>query len=283
MFPEECTKNIQPLSQYIDSVWQVLSDLSPSEKSQKISEIRQDLALQLDHIRHLLTEGDIQVVEPPVWQPKEWIKKAILLMFQVYESRGMGHSGQEYPWRDKMPMQFILENDPKNRRLVPGAWVRSGACLGHSVIAMPCFINIGAFVGNGSMIDSGTSVGSCAYIGQRCHISSTVTIGGVLEPLQAKPVIIEDDCFIGAGCHVLEGIHIGSGSVLGAGVVLTASTKIMDRASGHIIHGHVPSGSVVVPGTYQINDNMSLQCAVIIKTVDLRTRQKTGLTDLLRC
>lgn len=284
MSHKDPTYSLEPLRHYIDSVWHDLSAVSLPERGEKIAGIRSDLIPRLDYIRHLLTEGEIQVVCPPLWQPQEWIKKAILLMFQSYSSQGMGPDNEGvYRWRDKLPLASIPENDPKNRRFVPGAWVRSGSYLGHSVIAMPCFINIGAFIGDGSMIDSGSSIGSCAYVGQRCHISSTVTIGGVLEPLQAKPVIIEDHCFVGAGCHLLEGVHIGSGSVLGSGVVVTASTKIIDRASGQTTYGYIPAGSVVVPGTYDGGKDLSIQCAVIVKTVDLQTRQKTSLTDLLRC
>lgn len=241
----------------------------------------------LSHVISLLNEGKIAVVSRPheegsPWQVSSWIKKAILLTFRLTSTYAQDQDGL---WWDKIPLlrlsqEVVLE---RGLRIVPGAFVRQGVWLGKSVIVMPAFVNVGAFIDERTMIDSGTTVGSCAFIGKRCHISSNVTIGGVLEPIQATPVIVEDDVFVGAGCHILEGAHIESGSILGSGVIITSSTKIINRASREVHVGRVPAGSVVVPGSYVCQESgLGINCAVIIKNVDHHTRQKTQLNDLLR-
>lgn len=248
--------------------------LSPIEEAWNGKTVH-NLPSILEDILHSLSQGDLCVVNSS-WEVQEWIKKAILLVFRHYPCSSFSGGWDKVPL---LPLDLIKE---KNSRLIPGAFVRHGACIGRNCIIMPSFINMGASIGDGTMIDSGTSIGSCAFIGKNCHISSTVTIGGVLEPLQAQPVIIEDNCFVGAGCHVLEGVRVGKGSVLGAGLILTSSTKIITRETGDVSsHALIPPGSVVVPGAYP-SGHVSLQCAVIIKTVDEKTREKTSLNDLLR-
>lgn len=251
----------------VESAWDNL------ETTQKIE--KTTLQPVLDLVLEGLTSGEISAVKRQGWEVQRWIKKAILLMFRTYDNQEI-----EKLWWDKIP---LLKHSSDFVRRVPGSWIRKGAYLAPSVIVMPAFINIAAYIDEGSMIDSGTTIGACAFIGKRCHISSTVTIGGVLEPLQQNPVIIEDDCFVGAGSHVLEGMHVEAGSVLAAGVILSASTKIVTRSSGKIHYGYIPSGSVVVPGSLTTDSpGVALNCAVIVKTVDSQTRLKTSLTELLR-
>jgi 2,3,4,5-tetrahydropyridine-2-carboxylate N-succinyltransferase len=241
----------------------------------------------LSRVISLLNDGDLTVVTRPLtdqepWQVSQWVKKAILLLFRFTPTHAQDQDGL---WWDKIPLLQLSQETVLERgvRIVPGASVRQGVWLGKSVIVMPSFINIGAFIDERTMIDSGTTIGACAFIGKKCHISSNVTIGGVLEPVQANPVIIEDDVFVGAGSHVLEGAHIESGSILGAGVIITSSTKIINRASREVYVGRVPAGSVLVPGSYVCKESgLSIHCAVIIKNVDQHTRQKTQLNDLLR-
>lgn len=233
-----------------------------------------------------LEAGDVSIVEPDAqqengWRVNVWVKQAILLCFRhavVQEvSDGVAH------WRDRISLRRSALVNGQGGRIVPGAWVREGVFLGNATIVMPAFINIGAHIREGTMIDSCASVG-CCYIGEKCHISANVTIGGVLEPLQASPVIIEKGCFIGAGSHVVEGVHLGESCVLGAGVILGSRTKIVDRASGEISYGKIPPYAVVVPGSIACSENpsLALNCAVIAKTVTPQTRQKTAITDLLR-
>ena len=234
---------------------------------------------------HRLSMGELSVVCRPLslqepWSFQVWIKQAILLLFRFSSAAFVDGPW----WWDKFSLlRFSLQECRKrNLRIVPGSFIRKGAWIGNSTIIMPSFINIGAFIDERTMIDSGTSVGSCVFVGKGCHISSNVTLGGVLEPLQSRSVIVEDHVFVGAGCHIVEGIHLGKGSVLGAGVILTQSTKILDRSSGKINYGSIPPGSVVVPGAHESKDGVLLQCAVIVKTVDEGTRQKTSINDLLR-
>jgi 2,3,4,5-tetrahydropyridine-2-carboxylate N-succinyltransferase len=224
-----------------------------------------------------LTAGKISVVCSQTFSLNIWVKQAILLMFRFYDTYELNDQ-----WRDKIPLLSVHSVNPSTR-VVPGAWIREGVFLDEGVIVMPSCINIGAFIGARTMIDMGASIGSCAFIGKHCHISANTTIGGVLEPLQAKPVVIEDDCFIGANCHILEGVHVHKGCVLGSGITLSASTKIIQRMTQEISYGRVPPGSVVVPGAYtDPASKISLSCAVIIKTVDAQTKSKTALNDLLR-
>lgn len=218
------------------------------------------------------------------WVVNEWLKKAILLSFGLSENRLMG--GIAGSW-DKVPSKFEgwgeAEFRQANFRAVPGSYVRRGSYIGKNVVLMPSFVNIGAYVDDGVMVDSWATVGSAAQIGKNVHLSGGAGIGGVLEPVQAAPVIIEDDCFIGARSEVAEGVIVRQGAVLAMGVFLTASTKIIDRATGEIFQGEVPPYSVVVPGSVPSpNQAASLYCAVIVKRVDERTRAKTSINELLR-
>lgn len=221
------------------------------------------------------------------WTVHQWLKKAVLLGFRLNPMQAIEGGAGGAVWWDKVPSKFNGwdENSFKSAglRAVPGAIARRGAYIGKDVVLMPSFVNIGAYVGNGTMVDTWASIGSCAQIGAHCHISAGTGIGGVLEPLQANPTIIEDNCFIGARSEVVEGVIVREGSVLAMGVFISQSTKIVDRASGDIIYGEVPAYSVVVPGALPCkNGGPSLACAVIVKTVDAKTRAKTGINDLLR-
>ncbi len=236
----------------------------------------------------LLESGRARVAEPDGdggWRVNQWLKQAVLLYFRLNENRVM--PGEPAPWFDKVPLRFEGFDAAAFRELgaraVPGAWVRRGAHIGRDVVLMPSFVNIGAYVGTGTMVDTWATVGSCAQIGARVHISGGAGIGGVLEPLQASPTIIEDDCFIGARSEVVEGVVVERGSVIGMGVFLGQSTRIFDRASGTVSYGRVPAGSVVVAGSLPAADGShSLYCAVIVKQVDEKTRSKTSINELLR-
>lgn len=233
----------------------------------------------------LLNKGQIRVAEKVdgQWVVNDWIKKAVLLSFRMNGNTEI-RSGEQL-WWDKVPLKTSNWNaedfTAAGFRAVPGAVVRRGAYISPNVILMPSFVNIGAYVGEGTMVDTWVTIGSCAQIGKNCHISGGVGIGGVLEPLQAAPVIIEDNVFIGARSEVAEGVIIEEGAVLSMGVFLGASTKIIDRQTGEIFMGRVPSYSVVVPGTLP-GQHANLSCAVIVKRVDAQTRSKTSLNELLR-
>ncbi len=236
----------------------------------------------------LLENGKYRVAEPldcGNWQVNEWLKKAVLLYFSMHDNSVM--PGTTHNFYDKVPCRFngATADDfmATGARIVPPATVRIGAYLGKNVVVMPSYVNIGAFVDEGSMVDTWATVGSCAQIGKNVHLSGGVGIGGVLEPLQAAPTIIEDDCFIGARSEVVEGVRIGKGSVLAMGVFISQSTKIYNRETKEISYGYVPPGSVVVPGSLPAKDGShSLNCAVIVKTVDEKTRSKTSINELLR-
>lgn len=226
------------------------------------------------------------------WQVNEWQKKAILLYFKMNRMERIEGGPGETLWWDKVPLKFRDWNPETFRaasfRAVPGAIVRHSAYIAPDVVLMPCFINVGAHVGNATMVDTWATIGSCAQIGKNCHISGGVGIGGVLEPLQAAPVIIEDDVFVGARSEIAEGVRVEQGSVISMGVFIGASTKIIDRATGEIFMGRVPAYSVVVPGTLpgkplpDGSPGPGLACAVIVKRVDAQTRSKTGINELLR-
>jgi 2,3,4,5-tetrahydropyridine-2-carboxylate N-succinyltransferase len=241
----------------------------------------------------LLDRGEVRVADPGPdgWTVNQWLKKAVLLSFRLTDAVAMPGAGGASVY-DKVPMKF--EGWGANRfaeagfRAVPGAVVRRSAHVAPGVVLMPCFVNVGAYVGAGTMIDTWATVGSCAQVGRNCHISGGVGLGGVLEPLQANPVIIEDDCFIGARSEVVEGVIVERGSVLSMGVFLSATTRIVDRASGEVMFGRVPAYSVVVPGSLpgrplaDGSPGPSLACVVIVKQVDARTRAKTSINELLR-
>ncbi len=222
------------------------------------------------------------------WHVNEWLKKAILLSFRLNDMTPIkGGPGDNALWFDKVKSKFEGWGEAEFRaagfRVVPTAVVRHSAYVGPGVVLMPSFVNLGAYVGEGTMVDTWATIGSCAQVGKHCHISGGAGIGGVLEPLQANPVIIEDHCFIGARSEVAEGVIVGEGSVLSMGVYLGASTKIVDRETGDIQYGRVPPYSVVVSGSLPAkNGGPSLYCAVIVKTVDQRTRSKTSINELLR-
>lgn len=235
-----------------------------------------------------LESGEFRVAEPDGkggWAVNEWLKKAVLLYFRVNEMQLV--EAQPAPFWDKVPARFegFGENDFRKlgARVVPGAIARRGAYIGKDVVLMPSFVNIGAHVGEGTMVDTWATVGSCAQVGKHCHLSGGAGIGGVLEPLQASPTIIEDHCFIGARSEVVEGFVVGHHSVIGMGVFLGQSTRVYNRMTGEITYGSVPPYSVVVSGQLPAKDGShSLYCAVIVKQVDAKTRSKTSINDLLR-
>ena len=237
----------------------------------------------------LLDQGEIRVAEKKggEWVVNQWIKKAILLSFKINKMELL--RGPYTSWYDKVPGKSVnwKEEDWKKAgyRHVPNGVVRKGSFIAKNAVLMPCFVNLGAYVDEGTMIDTWASVGSCAQIGKNCHVSGGAGIGGVLEPLQAGPVIVEDNCFIGARSEIAEGVHVETGAVISMGVYIGASTKIIDRESGKIIYGKIPAYSVVVPGSLpnkKNTDGPSLYCAVIVKKVDEKTRSKTSINDLLR-
>lgn len=260
----------------IEKAWEQRDSVNYSTKGEVRDAVVEALA-QLD-------SGKLRVAEPAEagWKVNEWAKKAVLLSFRLNDM-------QVFPngW-DKVPSKFANWGEAEYRaggfRVVPGAVVRHSAYIAPNVVLMPSFVNLGAYVGEGTMVDTWATVGSCAQIGKHCHISGGAGIGGVLEPLQANPVIIEDNCFIGARAEVAEGVIVETGSVLSMGVYLGASTKIVDRESGELHRGRVPAYSVVVPGSLPGKNpqDPSLYCAVIVKKVDAQTRSKTGVNDILR-
>lgn len=266
----------------INSLWSKKDKLNSKSSKKLIKPIEETISL--------IDNGKIRVAEKinHKWIVNEWIKKAILLSFRIHDQKIISNGPGNSLWWDKVPSKF---NDWKKKdfkksgfRVVPNAVVRRGTHIERDAVLMPSFINIGAYVGEGTMVDTWATIGSCAQIGKKCHISGGAGIGGVLEPLQASPVIIEDNCFIGARSEIAEGVIIEEGSVISMGVYIGASTKIIDRSNGKIIYGKVPKYSVVVPGSLcsKKNTNINLYCAVIVKTVDAKTRSKTSINDLLR-
>jgi len=270
----------------IDRAFEDRDNLSPATGGEVREAVEQ--ALQL------LDSGQARVAEKSgdTWVVNQWLKKAVLLSFSINDMAPIPGGPGGSHWWDKVPSKFDTWGSEEFRqagfRAVPGAIVRRSAYIAPSVVLMPSFVNLGAYVDTGSMVDTWVTVGSCAQIGKNCHLSGGVGIGGVLEPLQAGPVIIEDNCFIGARSEVVEGVKIGEGTVLSMGVFISASTKIINRQTGEIHIGEVPPFSVVVPGNIPgkaLPDGTpgpSLYCAVIVKTVDAQTRSKTSINDLLR-
>jgi 2,3,4,5-tetrahydropyridine-2-carboxylate N-succinyltransferase len=270
----------------IDAGWDARADVSPATTGALREAVEAALAG--------LDDGSLRVAEPDGadgWRVNQWLKKAVLLSFRLNDNSIMPGPGGS-SWFDKVPSKFAGWDDARFRaagfRAVPGAVARAGSFIDKGVVLMPSFVNIGARVGAGSMVDTWATVGSCAQIGANVHLSGGVGIGGVLEPLQADPVIIEDDCFIGARSEVVEGVRVERGAVLAMGVFLSSTTKIVDRATGETFTGRVPAYSVVVPGALPgkpLPDGSagpSLACAVIVKRVDAQTRAKTAINDLLR-
>ncbi len=272
--------NIETLRPFIEDAFERRATLSSEE-------ILGSVKPAVETVMSLLESGQARVAEPVqnIWQVNEWLKKAVLLYFRCNDMQVM--PGTPGPYFDKVPTRFEGFDDAAFRamgaRVVPGAVVRRGAHIAKDVILMPSFVNIGAHVGAGTMVDTWATVGSCAQIGARCHLSGGVGIGGVLEPLQASPTVIEDDCFVGARSEVVEGVVVEKGSVIGMGVFIGQSTRIYNRATGEVSYGRVPAGSVVVSGSLPSPDGKySLYCAVIVKQVDEKTRSKTSVNDLLR-
>ena len=264
----------------IEELWQTRDTISKDEE-----QFARGKCI-IDDIISLLDQGRISVSykKDGQWLVNQWVKKAILLSFKTSEMKIF--DGNFTKWYDKIDSKFAGDEEKirqSNARFVPGAYIRKGAFIGQNVVVMPSFINMGAHVGDGSLIDTWATVGSCAYIGKNCHISGGTGIGGVLEPLQASPVIIEDNCFIGARSEVVEGVVIEENSVLSMGVYIGQSTKIYDRETGEVHYGRVPAGSVVVPGSLpSANGKYSLYAAIIVKKVDAQTRAKTAINELLR-
>ena len=272
------------LQRTIDAAWETRATLSPATAP---STLREAVA----HVIDELDTGRVRVAEKlnGEWTVRQWVKKAVLLSFRLSENMAIGIAGPKAPFRfyDKVPTKFAQYDDEAfaaaGVRVVPPAVARRGAYVASNVVLMPSYVNIGAYVDEGTMVDTWATVGSCAQIGRNVHLSGGVGIGGVLEPVQANPTIIEDNCFIGARSEVVEGVIVEENSVLGMGVFIGQSTKIFDRATGDISYGRVPSGSVVVAGSLPSGTGgCQLYCAVIVKQVDAKTRSKTSVNDLLR-
>jgi 2,3,4,5-tetrahydropyridine-2-carboxylate N-succinyltransferase len=270
------------LEKTIDEAFDKRDGVTPATKGA----VRDAVEAALD----LLDTGKARVAQREAdgkWTVNQWLKKAVLLSFRLNDMTTIGGGPGKASWWDKVPSKFDGWGDNKFRdagfRAVPGSVVRRSAYIAPGVVLMPSFVNLGAYVDSGTMVDTWATVGSCAQIGKNCHISGGAGIGGVLEPLQAGPVIIEDNCFIGARSEVAEGVVVRTGAVLSMGVFLGASTKIVDRDSGKVLQGEVPAYSVVVPGSLPgKNGGPSLYCAVIVKRVDQQTRSKTSINELLR-
>ncbi len=271
----------EALQQVIEQAWDGRDTIGAGTKGEVRDAVNSAIAL--------LDSGEARVAEKTGdgWQVNQWLKKAVLLSFRLNPMETISGGPGGASWWDKVPSKFDGWDAGRfgeaGFRAVPGAIVRRGAYVARNAVLMPSFVNIGAHVGEGTMVDTWATVGSCAQIGANVHISGGTGIGGVLEPLQAGPVIIEDDCFIGARSEVAEGVVVETGAVISMGVFLGASTKIVDRESGEIFRGRVPAYSVVVPGTLPGKDGgPSLSCAVIVKRVDAQTRSKTSINELLR-
>jgi 2,3,4,5-tetrahydropyridine-2-carboxylate N-succinyltransferase len=285
--PKEISMSLSALESTINAAFDARDGISTATKG----EVRE----AVDHALDLLDKGEARVAEREdggKWKVNQWLKKAVLLSFRLNDMSAISGGPGKASWWDKVPSKFDGWGENRFRdagfRAVPGAIVRRSAFIAKNVVLMPSFVNLGAYVDESTMIDTWSTVGSCAQIGKRVHISGGVGIGGVLEPLQAEPVIVEDDCFIGARSEVAEGVIVRKGAVLAMGVFLGQSTKIVDRQTGKIHIGEVPEYAVVVPGSMpgkplpDGSPGPSLACAVIVKTVDEQTRSKTSINELLR-
>ncbi len=265
----------------IEAAWEARDTITPATKGETREAIEDTLTA--------LDSGKLRVAERQAdgnWHVNQWAKKAVLLSFRLTDMHEISGSNGGANWWDKVPSKWQGWGENQWRaagfRAVPGSIVRRSAFIGKGVVLMPSFVNIGAYVDEGSMVDGWATVGSCAQIGKNVHLSGGVGIGGVLEPMQAGPTIIEDNCFIGARSEVVEGCIVREGSVLGMGVFIGQSTKIVDRETGDVMYGEVPAGSVVVAGSMPSKGGISLYCAVIVKKVDAKTRAKTSINELLR-
>ena len=268
------------LQELIEAAWERRADLSPATADPRLREAVDTALAKLDR-------GELRVAEKlaGAWHTHQWLKKAVLLSFRLSENQVVPGAFTQY--YDKVPVKFGRHTPADfaagGFRVVPPAVARRGAYVARNVVLMPSYVNVGAYVDEGTMVDTWATVGSCAQIGKNVHLSGGVGIGGVLEPLQANPTIIEDNCFIGARSEIVEGVIVEENAVISMGVFIGASTRIYDRASGSIGYGRVPAGSVVVPGTLPSADGKyALYCAVIVKQVDARTRAKTSINELLR-
>ena len=273
---------IEGLQSVIEAAWDRRDGLAPGNAPAELSEAVEECLDGLESGRFRVAEP---LGPPGEWMVKQWLKKAVLLSFRVHDNEVIDAGYTNF--FDKLPLRWGSEHgeriDTIGARVVPPATVRRGAHVGHDTVLMPSYVNIGANVGDRTMVDTWATVGSCAQIGANVHLSGGVGIGGVLEPLQANPTIIEDDCFIGARSEVVEGVIVERGSVLSMGVYISQSTRIYNRETGEILFGRIPSGSVVVPGTLPAKDGShSLYCAVIVKQVDEQTRAKTSVNEILR-
>lgn len=269
------------LESEIEAAWDIRDTITPSTKGKVRDAIEETL--------EALDKGELRVAEKTesnVWKVNQWAKKAVLLGFRIKDMEIQNGGPQSSGWWDKVDSKFKnwTEKSWKEAgfRAVPNCVVRKSAYIAPGVVLMPSFVNLGAYVDEGTMVDTWATVGSCAQIGKNVHLSGGVGIGGVLEPMQAGPTIIEDNCFIGARSEVVEGCIVREGSVLGMGVYIGQSTKIVDRETGEVMYGEVPPYSVVVSGSMPSKNNVSLYCAVIVKRVDEKTRSKTGINELLR-
>jgi 2,3,4,5-tetrahydropyridine-2-carboxylate N-succinyltransferase len=275
----------QQLQQLIDQAWENRAEFSPKSAPANVREA-------VAHVLNQLDQGTLRVAQKDSgsWVVNQWVKKAVLLSFRLEENVVMAaaaNGANAMQFYDKVPTKFAdysAEDFAKGGfRVVPPAVARRGSFLGKNVVLMPSFVNIGAYVDEGTMVDAWATVGSCAQIGKNVHLSGGVGIGGVLEPMQANPTIIEDNCFIGARSEIVEGVIVEENSVISMGVYIGQSTKIYDRATGEVSYGRIPAGSVVVSGNLPSADGKySLYCAVIVKRVDAKTRAKTGINELLR-
>ncbi|MGH8133462.1 MAG: 2,3,4,5-tetrahydropyridine-2,6-dicarboxylate N-succinyltransferase [Steroidobacteraceae bacterium] len=272
--------DLADLRSIVDAAYERRAGLTPAS-------LPRELGQALEECLVLLDSGQARVAEPQGggWVVNEWLKKAVLLYFRAHDNRVMEAGFTRF--YDKVPLKYATATDAELRaggaRIVPHAVVRRGAYIAPDAVLMPSYVNIGAYVGAGTMVDTWATVGSCAQIGRNVHLSGGVGIGGVLEPLQASPTIIEDDCFIGARSEVVEGVVVETGAVISMGVFIGQSTRIYDRTTGRVLQGRVPAGSVVVSGTLPAPDGRySLYCAVIVKHVDAQTRAKTSINELLR-
>jgi 2,3,4,5-tetrahydropyridine-2-carboxylate N-succinyltransferase len=268
------------LERRIEAAWEIRDTLNTASKGEARDAVEAALSG--------LDDGSLRVAEKldGAWRVHQWLKKAVLLSFRLNDNKVIADAPGGAVWWDKVDSKFLGWDEARFRaagfRAVPGAVVRRSAFIAKGAVLMPSFVNVGARVGEGTMIDTWATVGSCAQVGSHCHISGGAGLGGVLEPLQASPTIIEDNCFIGARAEVAEGVIVGEGSVLSMGVYLSGSTKIVDRATGEIFLGKVPPYSVVVSGSLPQASGPSLYCAVIVKRVDEKTRAKTSINELLR-
>ena len=269
------------LESAIEAAWEARDTITPATRGEARDAVEATL--------HALDQGQLRVAERQAdgkWHVNQWAKKAVLLGFRLKDMEVQTGGPQGGTWWDKVDSKFAHWGEAQWKaagfRAVPNCVVRRSAFIGKGVVLMPSFVNLGAFVDEGTMVDTWATVGSCAQIGKNVHLSGGVGIGGVLEPMQAGPTIIEDDCFIGARSEVVEGVIVREGSVLGMGVFIGQSTKILDRETGQVMYGEVPAGSVVVAGSMPSKNGVHLYCAVIVKRVDAKTRSKTSINELLR-